>query len=108
MFVDVSGGDSILLIDSSPDRIVRCARELGRRARDFQERPMKIRFGGAAGPIAFERMRRVRKRTWDAVTGPMRLDLATHAPLAPHALPGSAVVEGKFYQLSAPQSAAGQ
>src|SRR4029077_20340220 len=40
MYVDVSGGDSILMIDGSPERIVRCATELVRRASDFQERPM--------------------------------------------------------------------
>jgi hypothetical protein len=32
MYVDVSGGDSIVMIDGSPERIVRCAKELVRRA----------------------------------------------------------------------------
>ncbi len=108
MFVDVSGGDSILLIDSSPDRIVRCARELVRRARDFQERPMKIRFGGAAGPIVFERMRRMHNGSWDAITVPMGLALRTSALLEPHALPGSAVVEEKFYEFAGARDAHGE
>jgi hypothetical protein len=98
MYVDVSGGDSILLIDGSPERIVRCAKELVRRARDFQEKPMKMRFGGAAGPIAFERMRRMHNGSWDTVTVPMGLALRTSALLEPHAPPGCAVVEEKFYE----------
>src|SRR5206468_10309261 len=97
MFVDVSGGDSILLIDGSSERIVRCAKELVRRARDFQESPMKIRFGGAAGPIAFERMRRMHNGSWDTITVPMGLALRTSALLEPHAPPGGAVVDERFH-----------
>jgi hypothetical protein len=98
MFADVSAGDSILLIDGSPDRIVRCARELVRRARDFQERPMKMRFGGAAGPIAFERMRRMHNGSWDTITVPMGLALRTSALLERHAPTGSALVEERFHE----------
>jgi hypothetical protein len=97
MFVDVSGGDSILLIDGSSERIVRCAKELVRRARDFQESPMKMRFGGAAGPIAFERMRRMHNGSWDTITVPMGLALRTSALLEPHAPPGCAVVDERFH-----------
>lgn len=100
MFVDVSGGDSILLIDSSSDRIVHCAQQLVRRARDFRERPMKIRFGGAAGPIAFAHTRRMHNGSWDTITVPMGLALRTSALLEPHAPPGCAVVEEKFYEFS--------
>ena len=98
IFVDVSGGDSILLIDSSPDRIVRCAKEFVRRAQDFQEKPMKMRFGGAAGPIAFERMRRMHNGSWDTITVPMGLALRTSALLEPHAPAGCALVEEKFHE----------
>jgi hypothetical protein len=98
MFVDVSGGDSILLIDGSSERIVRSASELVKRARDFQEWPMKMRFGGAAGPIAFERMRRMHNGSWDTVTVPMGLALRTSALLEPLAAPGSALVDEKFHQ----------
>jgi hypothetical protein len=98
MFVDVSGGDSILLIDGSSERIVRSASELVRRARDFQEWPMKMRFGGAAGPIAFERMRRMHNGSWDTVTVPMGLALRTSALLEPLAAPGTALVDEKFHQ----------
>ncbi len=97
MFVDVSGGDSILLIDGSSERIVRCAKELVRRAREFQESPMKIRFGGAAGPIAFERMRRMHNGSWDTITVPMGLALRTTALLEPHAPPGYALVDERFH-----------
>ena len=100
MFVDVSGGDSILMIDGSPQRILRCAKELVRRAGDFQERPMKMRFGGAAGPIAFERMRRMHNGSWDTITVPMGLALRTTALLEPLAAPGSALVEERFHQFA--------
>jgi len=105
MFVDISAGDSILLIDGSSERIIRCASELVRRAGDFQERPMKIRFGGAAGPIAFERMRRMHNGSWDAVTVPMGLALRTSALLEPHAAPGWALVDEKFHQFGANRDA---
>jgi len=104
-FVDVSGGDSILMIDGSSERIIRCASELVRRAGDFQERPMKIRFGGAAGPIAFERMRRMHNGSWEAVTVPMGLALRTSALLEPHAAPGWALVDEKFHQFGANRDA---
>jgi hypothetical protein len=100
MFVDVSGGDSILLIDGSSARIVRCAKELVRRAGDFQERPMKLRFGGAAGPIAFERMRRMHNGSWDTITVPMGLALRTSALLEPLATPGCVLVEERFHQFA--------
>jgi hypothetical protein len=105
IFVDVSGGDSILLIDSSPERIVRCAKELVRRARDFQERPMQMRFGGAAGPIAFERMRRMHNGSWDTITVPMGLALRTSALLEPHAPAGSALVEERFHEFGGKRDA---
>ena len=100
MFVDVSGGDSILLIDGSSARIVRCAKELVRRAGEFQERPMKMRFGGAAGPITFERMRRMHNGSWDTITVPMGLALRTSALLEPLAAPGCALVEERFHQFA--------
>ncbi|MBV8334502.1 MAG: hypothetical protein JO358_03455 [Alphaproteobacteria bacterium] len=98
MYVDVSGGDSILMIDGSAERILRCAKELVRRAGGFQERPMQMRFGGAAGPIAFERMRRMHNGSWDAITVPMGLALRTSALIEPHAPPGSVVIEDRFHE----------
>ena len=98
MYVDVSGGDTILMIDGSAARILRCAKELVRRAGDFRERPMQMRFGGAAGPIAFERMRRMHNGSWDRVTVPMGLALRTSALLEPHAPPNCAVVEERFHE----------
>ncbi|MBV8089548.1 MAG: hypothetical protein JO139_08215 [Alphaproteobacteria bacterium] len=98
MYVDVSGGDSILMIDGSAQRILRCAKELVRRAGGFQERPMQMRFGGAAGPIAFERMRRMHNGSWDAITVPMGLALRTSALIEPHAPPGSVVIEDRFHE----------
>ncbi len=101
VFVDVSGGDSILLIDGSSERIVRCAKELVKRAHDFRESPMRMRFGGAAGPIAFERMRRMHNGSWDTITVPMGLALRTTALLEPLAPPGYAVVDERFQQFGA-------
>ena len=66
---------------------------------------MKIRFGGAAGPIAFERMRRMHNGSWDAVTVPMVLALRTSALLEPHAVPGSALIDEKFHQFAANRGA---
>src|SRR5246127_992979 len=101
MYVDISGGDTILMIDGSAERILRCAKELVRRAGDFQERPMRMRFGGAAGPIAFERMHRMHNGSWDTITVPMGLALRTSALIEPLAPPGYAVVDERFQQFGA-------
>ena len=61
---------------------------------------MKMRFGGAAGPIAFERMRRMHNGSWDTITVPMGLALRTTALLEPLAAPGSALVEERFHQFA--------
>ena len=58
---------------------------------------MKMRFGGAAGPIAFERMRRMHNGSWDTITVPMGLALRTSALLEPHAPAGCAVVDERFH-----------
>ena len=59
---------------------------------------MQMRFGGAAGPIAFERMRRMHNGSWDTITVPMGLALRTSALLEPHAPAGSALVEERFHE----------
>ena len=59
---------------------------------------MKMRFGGAAGPIAFERMRRMHNGSWDTITVPMGLALRTSALLEPHAPAGCALVEERFHE----------
>ena len=59
---------------------------------------MQMRFGGAAGPIAFERMRRMHNGSWDAITVPMGLALRTSALIEPHAPPGSVVIEDRFHE----------
>ena len=62
---------------------------------------MRMRFGGAAGPIAFERMRRMHNGSWDTITVPMGLALRTSALLEPLAPPGCAVVDERFHQFGA-------
>ena len=57
-----------------------------------------MRFGGAAGPIAFAHTRRMHNGSWDTITVPLGLALRTSALLEPHAPPGCAVVEEKFYE----------
>ena len=59
---------------------------------------MKLRFGGAAGPISFEHMRRMHNGRWDTVTVPMGLALRTSALLEPHASPSCVLVEERFHQ----------
>jgi hypothetical protein len=62
---------------------------------------MKMWFGGAAGPIAFERMRRMHNGSWDTITVPMGLALRTSALLEPLAPPGCVVVDERFHQFGA-------
>ena len=61
---------------------------------------MQMRFGGAAGPIAFERMRRMHNGSWDTITVPMGLALRTSALLEPLAGPSSALIEERFHQFA--------
>jgi hypothetical protein len=61
---------------------------------------MQMRFGGAAGPIAFERMRRMHNGSWDTITVPMGLALRTSSLLEPLAAPGCALVEERFHQFA--------
>ena len=68
---------------------------------------MKMRFGGAAGPIAFERMRRMHNGSWDTITVPMGLALRTSALLEPLAAPGCALVEERFHQFAGGRDARG-
>ena len=68
---------------------------------------MQMRFGGAAGPIAFERMRRMHNGGWDAITVPMGLALRTSALLEPLAGPGSALIEERFHQFANGRDAGG-
>jgi hypothetical protein len=64
---------------------------------------MKIRFGGAAGPIIFERLQRLYEGKWDEIIVPLGLPLRTSARLEPYAAPGHILVEDKFYELGMSQ-----
>ena len=68
---------------------------------------MKMRFGGAAGPIAFERMRRMHNGSWDTITVPMGLALRTSALLEPLAAPDCALVDEKFYEFGGSRGSRG-
>jgi hypothetical protein len=105
VYVDVSGGDSIVLIDDSPVKLMHCARQLVKLAAAFRERPMQIRFGGAAGPIVFERLRRLCNGGWEDIIVPLGLALRTSARLEPYAHPGHILVEEKFHEFGTGQGA---
>ena len=49
----LEGGDSVVLVDSSADRLIAAARSLEEAVRRFQV-PQSFRFGAALGPIAYE------------------------------------------------------
>jgi hypothetical protein len=66
-----------------------------------------MRFGGAAGPIAFERMRRMHNGSWDTITVPMGLALRTSALLEPLATPGCVLVEERLHQFANGRDARG-
>ena len=68
---------------------------------------MQMRFGGAAGPIAFERMRRMHNGSWDTITVPMGLALRISALLEPLAGPGSVLIEERFHQFANGRDAGG-
>ena len=86
-YFDVTGGDSVLLIDSSADLLISSALALVERASSFDDRSCTFRFGGAAGPIQFGRV----------TTGRA---LRSSARILPHAMPGQIVVEQSFVKLS--------
>lgn len=99
-FFQVSGGDSVLMIDKSADRIVRSAAEMSRRASSYREHSISFRFGGAAGPITFQDFRRRVNGAWDAVMFPLGLSLRTAARLEPHSPKGSLLVDDQFVRLA--------
>jgi class 3 adenylate cyclase len=96
--VEIEGGDSILMIDPSPQKVIGAAKELVRRALSFRELPMRMRFGGAAGPIRYGRGRRLHNGNWERILVPIGLALRTSARLEPHAAPCSVLVEELFYE----------
>jgi len=98
-FFEVSGGDSIMMIDKSADRIVRSVASLLERAREHTEVPLTFRFGGSAGPIAFQEFNRRINGNWQKMVYPTGLALRNSARLEPHASPGSLIVDDRFMKL---------
>lgn len=98
-YFEISGGDSVIFIDRSPDRVVRCAAEFLNRASQYRERSLTLRFGGAAGPIAFQKSARRIEDRWDEIVYPLGLALRTSARIEPHAPKGRIVVEDQFMTL---------
>jgi len=98
-YCEVSGGDSVLMIDRSAERILNSVAEMLHRAASFNERPLTFRFGGAVGPISFETLRRCLDGKWETMILPLGLALRTSARLEPHAPKGTLIVEEKFIKL---------
>jgi hypothetical protein len=98
-FFEIDGGDSIVMIDKSGERLVRSTAELLRRAAAYKEHSLTFRFGGAAGPIAFRTFRRRANESWQDVIFPTGLALRTSARIQPHAPVGALVVDDVFGKL---------
>jgi hypothetical protein len=99
-YYEVSGGDSIVIIDKSPERVIGAARQFLQRAAAHAELPVTLRFGGAAGPIAFRDISRRVNGMPEKITVPMGLALRTSARLEPCAPPGCILIEDEFHRLS--------
>lgn len=99
-FFEVAMGDTLVLIDRSPLKLLRAARNFLARATGYRERPVTLRFGGAAGPVAFEEIGRRLDGQWVRITVPLGLALRTGARLEPLSRPGSVTVDDRFYEMS--------
>jgi hypothetical protein len=98
-FSEVSGGDSILLIDTSAERIVNAAALLMRKGNESETLQIMFRFGGSSGPIHFQQFTRRVKGTLHPLTFPLGMALRTSARLEPHAERNSIVVDQEFHRL---------
>jgi hypothetical protein len=95
-YYDVSGGDSVLFIHPSPDKLLQAVQTFRTEAAQFQPEPVVLRFGGSAG--AFNSLRVVRwvdGQNYE-IEVPMGLSLRHSARIEPLAKPGSIVVDDSF------------
>lgn len=95
-FVEVSGGDSILMIDRSPDKVLESMFQLLGRADSYKEHTLTFRFGGSAGPITFKSLERRVSNSWEGIFVPLGLALRSSARLEPHAPKGRLIVDAAF------------
>jgi hypothetical protein len=95
-FVEVSGGDSIVMIDRSPDKVLDSMFQLLSRVEAYREQPLTFRFGGSAGPITFKPLQRRISNTWEGICVPLGLALRASARLEPYAPKGRLIVDAAF------------
>jgi hypothetical protein len=97
-FVEVSGGDSILMIDRSPDKVLEGMSQLLSRVEGYKEQTLTFRFGGSAGPITFKHMERRVSSSWEEISVPLGLALRSSARLEPFAPKGRLIVDAAFVE----------
>jgi hypothetical protein len=98
-FSEVSGGDSIVMIDRSADRVIRAADAFLRLAKACPDISLTLRFGGAVGPVNYRDLMRRIDGKWEKIRIPTGLALRTSARLEPHAREGEIIVDEKFAEL---------
>jgi hypothetical protein len=86
------------MIDPRSEVLIRAARAFARRANAVREHRVKVRFGGAAGPIKFAKRLRRGKDGLEDIYYPLGLPLRTSARLEPHAPAGCLLFDEDFYK----------
>jgi len=96
-FFEVSGGDSVVMIDKSIERIIYGVYTLLELANEDPDYRVEFRFGGAVGPVAFSEFSRRANGADTKVIYPVGLALRTSARLEPYAPKGSIMVDEAFF-----------
>src|SRR5581483_2490605 len=99
-FFEVSGGDSIVMIDKSAERIVTSTMKILKKAKSYKDHPVTFRFGASAGPIEFQEVKRRVKGEPHRLVLPLGLALRTSARLEPHAAEGTLMADDAFVRFS--------
>lgn len=95
-FYELSGGDSILLVDKNPFRLIDMAIQFLTTANQFVDESVSIRFGGSAGPVLFHTVKRRRERETYEIDIPMGLPLRFAARIEPLAQPDTLLIDDAF------------
>ncbi len=95
-FYELSGGDSILLVDKNPFRLIDMAMQFISSANEFVDKSISIRFGGSAGPILFHTANRRRENENYLIDIPMGLPLRYAARIEPLAEPDTILIDDAF------------
>jgi hypothetical protein len=95
-FYELSGGDSILLVDKNPFRLIDMAMQFLHTASQFVDESVSIRFGGSAGPVLFHTVMRRRASDTYEIDIPMGLPLRYAARVEPLARPDTLLIDDAF------------